>query len=62
MGFKVGDDTEGWGWGVVVNFQKKHSTDTRQAQSMGAAAQYVVDVLLNCDPDAYVRPCFEFRH
>jgi len=47
----VGEDTEGWGWGVVVNFQKKHTTDSRQSQAMGAAAQYVIDVLLNCSPD-----------
>lgn len=42
--------TEGkneWGWGVVVNFQKKAGHDDR---GMGSGGHYIVDVLLKCAP------------
>jgi len=55
---KVTDGDQEWGWGVVVNFQKKKE----QGQSIsGVKTNYVVDVLLNCssttEPGAKPVPC-----
>ncbi|KAL6058327.1 Exosome RNA helicase MTR4 [Balamuthia mandrillaris] len=46
----VVDKDEDWGWGVVVNFQKKNSPATKQTQAMGSGGNYIVDVLLKCAP------------
>lgn len=59
----VKDGSINWGWGVVVNFQKKQDKVrlflhrlTLKASSVADAesnvnAQYIVDVLLNCVPE-----------
>eukprot|EP01116_Phalansterium_solitarium_P015269 TRINITY_DN3360_c0_g2_i1.p1 TRINITY_DN3360_c0_g2~~TRINITY_DN3360_c0_g2_i1.p1 ORF type:complete len:1056 (+),score=481.56 TRINITY_DN3360_c0_g2_i1:1954-5121(+) len=58
---KVRDGADDWGWGVVVNFQKK--VEKGQQQQAGAndaastsATQYIVDVLLACAPDTAQSP------
>eukprot|EP00698_Gefionella_okellyi_P004389 TRINITY_DN14051_c0_g1_i1.p1 TRINITY_DN14051_c0_g1~~TRINITY_DN14051_c0_g1_i1.p1 ORF type:complete len:1036 (-),score=267.67 TRINITY_DN14051_c0_g1_i1:35-2956(-) len=52
---KVTDQGTNWGWGVVVNFQKREATES------GATASYVIDVLLECAPaddrSSKPRPC-----
>lgn len=42
---KVTEEKKEWGWGVVVNFQKKAGPDDR---GMGSGGHYIVDVLLRC--------------
>lgn len=42
---KVTEGPKEWGWGVVVNFQKKAGQDDR---GMGSGGHYIVDVLLRC--------------
>jgi ATP-dependent RNA helicase DOB1 len=63
---RVRDVDEDWGWGVVVNFQKKQNMDKAQSlASEGLNAKYIVDVLLNCAPQsasslgpaAKLKPC-----
>jgi ATP-dependent RNA helicase DOB1 len=44
---KVSEAQNEWGWGVVVNFQKKAGQDDR---GMGSGGHYIVDVLLRCAP------------
>merc|ERR1711879_735505 len=44
---KITDGTVKWGWGVIVNFQKKKTLDKAV---IGEASDYIVDVLLSCDP------------
>jgi ATP-dependent RNA helicase DOB1 len=47
---KVRDGEEDWGWGAIVNFQKKGaSANDKSALSESLNAKYIVDVLLNCD-------------
>lgn len=46
---KVREGDEDWGWGVIVNFQKKTNAVNDKAISDGLNAKYIVDVLLNCD-------------
>lgn len=55
---QVTDGDQQWGWGVVVNFQKKNA----KSQSISDVnTSYVVDVLLNCstvtEPGAKPSPC-----
>ena len=45
---RITDKGTNWGWGVIVNFQKKKTIDKGV---VGDASDYVVDVLLNCDPE-----------
>ena len=43
------DETDDWGWGVVLNYQKKTVPDATAAPDEEAAgARFVVDVLLWC--------------
>jgi len=49
---KVSDKDQSFGWGCVVNFQKKLPT-TKKGEPLpsdDARAKYIVDVLLLCDP------------
>lgn len=48
---KVKDGQDDWGWGVLVNFQKKHTPDAPQKLPMGSGGHYILDLLLNCAPD-----------
>jgi len=50
---KITDGDVKWGWGVIVNFQKKK---TIESSVIGEASDYIVDVLLNCDPDSGKTP------
>src|SRR5690606_34359299 len=45
---RIRDGSDDWGWGVVVNFQKKKNIDPNIA--LHKADQYIVDVLLECTP------------
>eukprot|EP00002_Diphylleia_rotans_P027081 TRINITY_DN541_c0_g1_i1.p1 TRINITY_DN541_c0_g1~~TRINITY_DN541_c0_g1_i1.p1 ORF type:complete len:1028 (-),score=254.82 TRINITY_DN541_c0_g1_i1:2032-5115(-) len=44
---KVLDGTEDWGWGVVVNFQKRQQD---KSSNESVTSRYVVDVVLHCQP------------
>jgi ATP-dependent RNA helicase DOB1 len=46
---RVRDGQDDWGWGVVVNYQKKKSADA-VAIKQTKATDYIVDVLLKCQP------------
>eukprot|EP01129_Flabellula_baltica_P006607 TRINITY_DN2487_c0_g3_i1.p1 TRINITY_DN2487_c0_g3~~TRINITY_DN2487_c0_g3_i1.p1 ORF type:complete len:1028 (-),score=306.38 TRINITY_DN2487_c0_g3_i1:34-3093(-) len=56
---RVRDNVNDWGWGVIVNFQKRVSK--KQSVNLGSPDQYIVDVLLQCDPNTQSheppRPC-----
>jgi len=48
----IRDHEEDWGWGVIVNFQKKqHPGNSKNGDENGSdiGTSYVVDVLLSCD-------------
>jgi len=45
ISMQVKDGTQDWGWGVIVNFQKKLGA---KSQSGAEASDYVVDMLLDC--------------
>ena len=46
---KIVDGAQQWGWGVLVNFQKKKVVDKTIASDSN---DYILDVLLNCQPDS----------
>lgn len=46
---RVKNGAEDWGWGVIVNFQKKKNVNKSVA---GDASDYVVDMLLSCSADS----------
>jgi len=48
---KVTDGSFEYGWGVVVNFQKKQGKGINQTND-NLTSQYIIDVLLNCDPNS----------
>ena len=50
---KITDGDVKWGWGVIVNFQKKKTTTDK---AIGDSNDYIVDVLLNCDPKSTKTP------
>jgi ATP-dependent RNA helicase DOB1 len=45
------DQDEDWGWGVIVNFQKKKNVHPKASIKELNATDYTVDVLLRCAPN-----------
>jgi len=59
---KVREGDVNWGWGVVVNFQKKLEKGHASNTTDNISAKYIVDVLLNCAQESDVgvtkpKPC-----
>jgi ATP-dependent RNA helicase DOB1 len=46
---RVRDGQDDWGWGVVINYQKKKSAESANVKQT-KASDYIVDVLLKCQP------------
>jgi ATP-dependent RNA helicase DOB1 len=46
---RVRDGQDDWGWGIVVNYQKKKSAESSNVKQT-KASDYIVDVLLRCEP------------
>lgn len=47
---------ENWGWGVIVNFQKKKNVMNSTSIKELKASDYTVDILLQCAPNSDGRP------
>lgn len=52
---KVVDGDINWGWGVIINFQKKQEKGGAIAREE-TSSNYIVDVLLNCSSENPGRP------
>jgi len=50
---RVKDGETDWGWGVIVNFQKKQE---KSGNDSNQGKQYIVDILLNCSPENAGKP------
>jgi len=61
---KVTNGTDEFGWGVVINFQKKADNQKKQQDPLNTEPVYIVDTLLNLSKESaarkdptFVKPC-----